>query len=226
MSPRRRLSDARRVQILEAAARVIGQRGLGDTRISDIAESAGTSAPLVLYYFESKDRLLAEALTFAEERFYEQTAAELAGIESATDRLVRLIELSCTVENSDSDVWQDEYILWLDVWARAPRDPEIAKSRRVLDSRWRTTIADIVREGQAGGEFRAIDADEFALWFSALVDGLAIQVVLEDPDVSMERMREMCLRTAGTELGFTVPVATARGAASRRPRTPKAAELR
>ncbi len=226
MSPRRRLSDARRVQILEAAARVIGQRGLSDTRISDIAERAGTSAPLVLYYFESKDRLLAEALTFAEERFYEQTAAELAEIESATDRLVRLIELSCTVENSDSDVWQDEYILWLDVWARAPRDPEIANSRRVLDRRWRTTIADIVREGQANGEFRAIDADDFALRFSALLDGLAIQVVLEDPDVPMERMREMCLRTAATELGFALPLATARRGGARRPRAPKAAELR
>jgi AcrR family transcriptional regulator len=226
VSPRRRLPDARRVQILEAAARVIGQRGLSDTRISDIAERAGTSAPLVLYYFESKDRLLAEALTFAEERFYEETAAELAGIESARDRLVRLIELSCTVENSASDVWQDEYLLWLDLWARAPRDPEIAKSRQALDRRWRTTIADIVRAGQASGEFRAVDAEDFSLRFGALLDGLAIQVVLEDPDVPMERMREICLRTAATELGFALPGAGSGSLGAMRARVPKAAKLR
>src|SRR5437762_5315078 len=69
MSGRRRLSEARRVQILDAAAQVIGRRGLFETRISDIASVAGTSSALVLYYFGSKDRLLAEALTYADERF-------------------------------------------------------------------------------------------------------------------------------------------------------------
>ena len=93
---RRKLSEARRVQILEAAVAVIGERGLCDTRITDIASRAGTSSALVIYYFESKDRLLAEALSFSEERFYEETANELAKLDSARDRLIRLIELSCS----------------------------------------------------------------------------------------------------------------------------------
>jgi AcrR family transcriptional regulator len=202
VSPRKRLSQTRRTQILEAAAEVIGQRGFSDTRVADIAKRAGTSAALILYYFESKDVLLAEALTFAEERFYSHTAEELKGIESARDRLVRLIELSCDVEGSSSDLWMDEYMLWLDLWARAPRDPAIARSREALDRRYRTSIVDIVREGQSAGEFATIDAEDFALRFCALVDGLAIQVVLADPDVSVDRMREVCLRTASTELRF------------------------
>ena len=37
---------------------VITDRGLAETRISDIAERAGVSPGLILYYFESKDRLL------------------------------------------------------------------------------------------------------------------------------------------------------------------------
>src|SRR5262245_41400513 len=55
----------RHQEILDAAARVITDRGLAETRISDIAEEAGVSPGLILYYFDSKDRLLAEALTFA-----------------------------------------------------------------------------------------------------------------------------------------------------------------
>jgi AcrR family transcriptional regulator len=50
MAGRRRLSEARRIQILDAAAQVIGRRGLFETRISDIASVAGTSSALVLYY--------------------------------------------------------------------------------------------------------------------------------------------------------------------------------
>ncbi len=200
---RKRLSQERRAQILDAAARVIAERGHAETRISDIARAAGTSPGLVLYYFGSKDRLLAEALTFAEERFYVRTAAELAGIPSARERLVRVIELSCA---SSDEAWADdfrgEYLLWIELWSRSPRDPVVAGNRQALDRRWRLTLSDIVRDGQAKGEFRAVDPEDFAVRFAALMDGLAVQVVLDDPEVTIERMRELCLAMAAMELGF------------------------
>jgi AcrR family transcriptional regulator len=204
MSPREELSEARRTQILRAAVGVIGERGVCDTRISDIAARAGTSSALVLYYFETKDRLLAEALAFSEDRFYEETAAELATIESARDRLVRLIELSCSADTAEEH-WVDEWVLWLDMWARSPRDPDVGRNREAMDRRWRDQIADIVRAGQARGEFGPVDPDDFALRLSALNDGLVIQVVLGDPAVSPSRMTEICLRMAAGELGFEVP---------------------
>lgn len=200
MAGRRRLSEARRVQILDAAAQVIGRRGLCETRIADIASVAGTSSALVLYYFGSKDRLLAEALTYADERFYDETVAGLSEVGSARDRLVRLIDLSCPYEREGDRL--DTWVLWLELWNRAPRDAEVAGSRHRLDRRWRDAIADIVRDGIATGEFQAVDADDFALRFASLVDGLAIQVVLDDPDVPRSRMLEVCLRIAGDELGF------------------------
>ena len=202
-SGRRKLSRERRGQILDAAARVITERGLADTRVSDIASRAGTSAGLVMYYFGSKDRLLAEALTAAEERFYARVAAELGEIPSARERLVRVVELSCS---SDGDTWEDDFrsetLLWLELWTRSPRDEELGRNRQALDRRWRTVLADIVAEGTASGEFRGVDPADFALRFSALMDGLAVLVVLEDPEVSIDRMRELCLAAAAAELGF------------------------
>jgi len=197
---RRTISAARRTQILEAAVDVIGARGLADTRISDIAERTGTSAGLIVYYFGSKDRLLAEALTFSEERFYTATAEELKDIPTAPAQLRRLIELSCAA-NGDGRRGIDEWLLWIDMWSRALRDPDVAGDRAALDRRWRETIADIVRRGVAAGEFRDVDADEFALRLASLVDGLAIQVVLADPDVTAERMLAVCLGMAESELG-------------------------
>ena len=61
------------------------------------------------------------------------------------------------------------------------------KDRIELDQRWRDTIAQVVRDGQAAGEIgRSVDADDFAITFSALLDGLSIQVALEDPVVDPE----------------------------------------
>ena len=48
MSPRPRLADERRPAILAAAAEVIRERGVEQTRVADVADRAGTSAPAVL----------------------------------------------------------------------------------------------------------------------------------------------------------------------------------
>ena len=200
MSPRRKLSDARRRQILKAAVQVIAEKGLCDTGIKDVADQAGTSPALVIYYFGKKDILLAEALSFADEQFYDQTADAVAELSSARDRLVELVRCSCSVGEAEEDF--DEWVLWLDLWARAPRDPDVARDRAAMDQRWRQTIGEIVREGQATGEFAPVDATAFAIRLGALIDGLAIQVVLKDPEVTRERMFDLCMDLCARELGF------------------------
>jgi AcrR family transcriptional regulator len=203
MAAQRRLSQLRKTQILKAAVETIGRRGLCDTRIADVAERAGTSAALLIYYFGTKDRLLAEALAYSEEAFYEQIERELAALETARDRLGRLVELSCAVGTSAEEPWLDEWVLWLEMWARAPRDPDVARDREAMDRRWRTVIADVVRTGQEHGEFDAgVDVEEFSLRLAALIDGLAVMVVLGDPAVPPERMLTVCMRSAAAELGF------------------------
>jgi hypothetical protein len=59
-----------------------------------------------------------------------------------------------------------------------------------------------VVEGQRTGEFGPCDANRFATYLSALMDGLALQVSLRDSEVSSGWMREMCLNAAAQQLGF------------------------
>ena len=193
MSPRPRLDHVRRPAILAAAAEVIRERGLENTRVVDVAERAGTSAPAVLYWFASKSELLTVALTAAEENFYEQLDTSLAALGSGRERLVRLIESASGTGDYDAT-------LWIDLWAKALRDEELAGIREQLDLRWRETIAAIVRDGQAAGEFGATDPDELALLLGSLLDGFSVQIALGDPHGTPERARDLCLRLAGREL--------------------------
>lgn len=194
MSPRPRLDHVRRPELLAAAASVIRQRGLEHARVADIAEEAGTSAPSVLYYFASKAELLKEALTSAEERFYEDLALELEDIASARDRMVRIVASSSGEGDYDAS-------LWMQVWARALSDPELAATRAELDGRWRRTIAEVVRYGQERGEFGAADPEEFAVLLASLLDGLSVQIALRDKEVTPDRVRELALKLAERELG-------------------------
>jgi AcrR family transcriptional regulator len=193
MSPRPRLDHVRRPELLEAAAAVIRRRGLENARVADVAEEAGTSAPSVLYYFASKAELLNEALTTAEERFYEELAEGLEGIESARERLAVVVESGAGEGDYDA-------ALWMELWAKALRDPELAATRAELDGRWRRTIAEVVRYGQERGEFGDADPDEFAILLGSLLDGLSVQIALRDVEVTGDRVRELVLKLAEREL--------------------------
>jgi AcrR family transcriptional regulator len=193
MSPRPRLDHVRRPAMLSAAAEVIRERGLENARVSDVAERAGTSAPSVLYYFETKAELLKEALTSAEEEYYDGLERELRGIESARERLARIV--AGGAGNGDYDA-----SLWMELWARALRDPELAATRAQLDGRWRRAIADVVEYGQERGEFGKVEPEGFAMLLSSLLDGLAVQIALKDEDVTPQRARELTLTFAEKEL--------------------------
>lgn len=199
MSPRPQIAHLRRPEILAAATEVIRERGVSATRIADVAERMDVSPPALLYYFESKDELLSEALSFAEERFYEELASELSGIESARERLVWLVE-SCTAAG-DYDA-----VLWIELWPHALRSDELAATRGTLDRRWRRTIAAIIREGQERGELGGGDPDELAALVASLLDGLAIQVALQDREVSSPTARRLCLEMLERELGCELTV--------------------
>lgn len=208
MAPRPKISRKRRQEILEAAVETIVERGVCKARIADVADRTGTSAALVLYYFESKDRLLTEALAHAEDRFYLAIFAELTTLESASEKLVRLIELSCGHE-AMAPMLRDDFALWIELWSRALRDHAAAKKRTAGDRRWRATIADIVREGQSAGEFDAVDVEDFAMHLACLLDGIAVQHVLGDPEADYQRARRICVRMAAESLGFGVPALVA-----------------
>jgi len=196
VSPRPKVEHLRKPQIISAAAEVLYERGLFDTRIGDIAERAGTSAPTILYYFESKDRLLEEAVDQTDRDFYERLKDGQARQEGAADKLVHLIEETCLGPAGLSD-----WTLWMEMWVRARRDTAVRDAYFRLDRRQRMLIADIVREGQQDGRFDPdADPDEFALALSGLMDGLGVQVTLGQPDVTPERMVERCVALAESEL--------------------------
>ncbi len=187
----------RRETVLEAALEVVAERGLADTRMSDISERAEMSSGHVLYYFKTKEALLMEALRFIEARVHEAAEEELPGLPAGPQRLRRLLELNLPTGRGDP-----RWILWLEAWALAPHDERIARLIAELDRQWVRRLGSTVREGIEAGSFSCEDESDFAYRFSAMFDGLAVQVV-----TGTKRRRQQALRTcmlaAARELGFS-----------------------
>ena len=194
-------ADQRREQMLRAALDVIAERGYAESRIADVAERAGTSPALVIYYFKTKDQLLTEAIRFSEDSWYETGMRRMARISTAAGKLEEIVAM-CTLPEADSGV-ESSWALWLDLWAQAVRHPEVAGVRQKFDERWRELICSLVHEGQEAGEFGPVDPVDFAVLLSALLDGLAVQIALADPAVDANYAFELTMRFIARQLGFT-----------------------
>lgn len=187
-----------RARVLQAAATAICERGLAGTRVADIAVHAGMSPGHVMYYFSTREEILVEALRWANERFLEEALADAEALPTVHERLLRLVDLAMPSDPAEEP--HSQWLLWLDVWARSPRNPIVDANRRDLESRWIATYADLAEQGIAAGEFRSVDAQDFAVRFAVLMDGLGKAVVLADSWMSRERARRICADMIEAEL--------------------------
>ena len=193
------VADARRDQMLMASAHLIAERGFSETRIADVAERVGASPALVIYYFGTKDSLLTEALRWSERSFYAAVEEMLRETPSLRARIENLVE-ACLPESKDVP---DDWGLWFDLWAQAFRHPGVKKDRAQLDQQWRDLIGRVVEAGVEAGEIEPLDVEGFTVMWAALLDGLVVQVALEDPVVDVALAKRVALGVAVKELGLS-----------------------
>jgi len=175
---------------------VIAERGVAGTRLADVAERIGVSPPAVLYWFDSKEQLLAEALIADENHFYSALGPRLEELSDPCERLALLISAAASSAQ--------DFSLWLELWNWSLRDPALSDARERLDDRWRTEIEKVVRDGRREGVFGVVDAEDAALAIASLLDGLTVQVRL-DERVSAERMVEVAASVVERLLECSLP---------------------
>ncbi|MFD0920234.1 TetR/AcrR family transcriptional regulator [Saccharopolyspora rosea] len=174
-------------QILDAAWKLIAERGYHSVRISDVAQACGTSAATIHYYFPGRDDLLTETLRYSVRLAFDRQVAELHSISDAHERLLRLVELQLPTPG----LLRSEWSIWLQVWNESALNPDLQVLHSDSYTRWHETIARTIRQGQQQGVFTDTDAEELTVTLTALVDGLGIQVLTGRPGRSVERMRRV-----------------------------------
>lgn len=185
-----------RSQILEAASRLVAERGYHAVRVADIAEACGTSTGTVHYYFSAKEDVLDQALAFYVDRAIARQSVELRGIDDARDRLLRLLELQLPV----GEPVREEWSAWLQYWTEALLRPELRPTHSAFYVRWHEAIVGIVERGQRQGRFRSVDPHAVARHLAALTDGAAIQSLLGVDGMDAERMRALLEEYVDTHL--------------------------
>ncbi|MEW1747763.1 TetR/AcrR family transcriptional regulator [Streptomyces angustmyceticus] len=168
----------RPLQIVRETVRLIAEHGFHGVRVADIAAACGTSPAAVHYHFPGRDELLEAAVRWCMDEDTERRAAGLAAAPDARGELLHLIAL----QTPRTEQQRRQWLVWLDLWAQAARSTAVGRLHEHYYRQWRTTVADVVRRGVGQGVFRAVDPEFAALRLTALIDGLATQVLATAPD--------------------------------------------
>ncbi|MFI9553472.1 TetR/AcrR family transcriptional regulator [Nonomuraea endophytica] len=182
--------QARR-QVLEAAMEVIAERPVAEIQVQQIAERAGMSPARVLYYFQSRDQILAETFRWSERQLAEQREDDLERGGEPQERLERFVTLYLPKDRHDVS-WK----LWLEAWLRATSANDLSRMADEFDRGWMADLEAIVGDGVEQGVFTRCDG--FVPAFNALLDGLAVHVLIGR--LEPEGAVQVALNEAGAKL--------------------------
>ena len=137
-----------RVRILDAAARVLSDKGYAGMRLSDVADVAELQAPAIYYYFSSREDLIEEVMWvgLADMREFVETAlADATGDATPMDRLLIAVEVHLRHELEISDYATASI-------RNAGQLPEKIRERRDAEEKkygaiWRGLVKDLADSG-------------------------------------------------------------------------------
>ena len=173
-----------RPAIQSAAARLFRQKRFHEVRMEDVAAAAGVAKGTIYRFYRTKEELLAE-ICFAS---LEELAGELARIsqrpENARERLARMVEGAARYFREHSDFFE---VLQRE-WGQAC----LQRKSRYLAYRVKTRaiFARVIRDGQAAGELRGVDASAAA---DMLMGMNRSMLYFGDPRMSAARVARLVL---------------------------------
>lgn len=92
LTARARSKAERRLQILDAAATLIAERGLAGVRLEDIGKAVGISGPAVYRHFANKEAVLEELLVGISQHLHDGGQAVVDEATGPQDALRRLVD--------------------------------------------------------------------------------------------------------------------------------------
>jgi AcrR family transcriptional regulator len=161
--------------LVEAAAQVFAEQGFTATRVSDIAERAGVGKGTVYEYFDSKEELFFAVFEWINRQVKSRVDAVLAVPASALQHLMTLFRTSADIVVELQDLASMNLDFWAASRGSAFQD-RFAAACQLQYQEYRRVVSELIRRGQADGEFRAdVDAEGLATLIVSGLDGLGIQ---------------------------------------------------
>jgi AcrR family transcriptional regulator len=168
--------------ILDAAIRCLGRDGYAGTSQQRIADEAGVQKRMVLYYFGSRERLMAAALTRLAEDFLAALRARLHG-QSRPDAIVDVVFDALAEQLGDRQL----LAAFFGLVAESPADPVLRETLASLRSHVWELAHQTLDQIEAGGASLSMERDLLILAAGVVAQGLGMEMLQHGPSAQLER---------------------------------------
>lgn len=186
-------ADARRRQILDAAARMIARRGFHAVRMTDIATECRTSRTAVHYYFPSRIALLNEALHWCAEQLFQRIDAKIQAVEGPEEQLRCLIDMQLPTEEQVHEEWS----VWIQFWAEVCHRPELRDVHRGIYQRWHNMLTEAFELLAEAGRLTTDEPERAATRLAFIIDGATAHWLTGAADFDLDTLRAILITEAG-----------------------------
>ncbi len=190
MSPPRASKEERRDQIMKAAVACFSRKGYHLTTMDDIVAESGLSKGSLYWHYKNKKDLFLSVMSGYFKQMSAGFEAMLAQPATAADKLNLLAEFSAQM-SSDPELEALMSVV-IDFYTQTRHDPEVEAASKNVFTPFIDSIAGIIEEGAASGEFKAVNARQLAVSLMAAYDGLFMyQMMLGDDFNRAETGRQL-----------------------------------
>ncbi len=168
--------EVRQQQLIDATIISIAENGLSGTTMATITRQAGLSMGIANLHFESKDKLLAATLAHISSEYNNGQAHILASKEykSLAEKLQALLEFHF----STNLVQKNKLAIWFAFWGEAKARPTYQRICSRSDVQAEGAIRKFFQEIIDHGKYKAADAELLAVGYTALLDGLWLDLLV------------------------------------------------
>jgi len=187
MSPKRIDTQVKKQDILRAAIKVITEKGVANTKMADVAETAGIGKGTLYEYFKNKEDIFKEAFRYYMEQMDGIMAKRLYKVHDPIEKIKTLISAWTEAIQEPSIACTE---IMIDVWAEGVRNRQLAKAFDLKQTyeEYRTLVMEILEDGILKGRIRSVNTTIVASIIIGAMDGLALQWFL---DRNLFKLNEM-----------------------------------
>lgn len=178
MSPAIVDKEAKKEEILSAAAAVFAEKGFSNTKMEDISKRAEIGKGTLYEYFRSKDDLFFALYQNLLNSFHTRIYSSLSPEQTPTEALTAMI--SATLRAFDE--WHDYGMLLLEFWNEHRRGKFLKLDFSDVYDKSRSILKNLIEEGIIKGEFAEVDPMVASSTIIAVLDGILLQRIF-DPDL-------------------------------------------
>lgn len=187
----------KQAHLIRSAYKVMGEKGVHNLSLQDVADEAGVSKAILPYYFDSKENLILLTMRWVLARVAQRIRDAIAEAESPEDKITAMIDTIFVGPDSNRRF----YLVFFDFLGYAARDDRFSDVGSTFHEICNGLYAEAIQYGQVKGAFRAGDKREKATVVRAVVDGLFTQWIQDrNWGKSHEEYREICKRSVLTYL--------------------------